>query len=135
MEPENSRIITQLPKAYDHKGVEDRIYAFWLSLGAFHADVDASKKPYCITIPPPNVTGDLHMGHGLQHAIHDTIVRWKRMQGLNVLCLPGTDHAGIPTQMLVERKLAAEGISKYDLGRERFLEKMWEWKEQYGGKI
>jgi len=135
MDPENSKITTQLPKSYDHKGVEDRIYAFWLSLGAFHADVDPSRRPYCITIPPPNVTGDLHMGHGLQHAIHDTIVRWKRMQGLNVLCLPGTDHAGIPTQMLVERKLAAEGISKYDLGRERFLEKMWEWKEQYGGKI
>jgi valyl-tRNA synthetase len=124
-----------LPKAYNPKDVEERIYKFWESLGVFNADVDFSRTPYCITIPPPNVTGDLHMGHGLQHAIHDTIVRWKRMQGLNVLCLPGTDHAGIPTQMLVERKLASEGISKYDLGREKFLEKMWEWKEQYGGNI
>ena len=124
-----------LSKAYDPKAVETPIYQFWESSGAFHAEVDPSRQPYCITIPPPNVTGDLHMGHGLQHAIHDTIVRWQRMLGKNVLCLPGMDHAGIPTQMLVERALAAEGTNRHALGRERFIERMWQWKEQYGGNI
>jgi valyl-tRNA synthetase len=115
--------------------VEERWLAFWNDKGYYHAHVRPGAPRYCITIPPPNVTGELHLGHALQHAIHDAIIRYQRMLGKETLCLPGTDHAGIGTQMKVERQLAAEGLTKYDLGREKFLERMWQWKEHYGGTI
>jgi valyl-tRNA synthetase len=124
-----------LPPAYDPKAVEKKWYEKWEQAGYFHADAEPGKPRYCITIPPPNVTGSLHMGHALQHAIHDALVRFKRMQGLNTLCLPGMDHAGIATQMVVEKELARQGITRQQLGREAFVEKVWEWKRQYGGEI
>jgi len=127
---------SDLPKVYDPHAVEAKWYRFWDDAGYFHADVDSPKaERFCITIPPPNVTGSLHMGHALQHAIHDLLARWQRMMGKETLILPGTDHAGIPTQMKVEQELAAEGKSRHDLGREKFLERMWQWREKYGGTI
>jgi len=126
---------SQLPKTYEPHAVEARWYQFWDQAGYFHADADSPKPRFCITIPPPNVTGSLHMGHALQHAIHDLLARWQRMMGKETLVLPGTDHAGIPTQMKVERELAAEGKSRQELGREKFVERMWQWREQYGGTI
>jgi valyl-tRNA synthetase len=119
---------TELPKAYDHRDVEPRWYAEWRERGYFTADADSTKPAYTIVIPPPNVTGQLHMGHALTVTIEDVLIRWKRMAGFNALWLPGTDHAGIATQMVVERELAKEGISRFDLGREGFLEKVWAWK-------
>jgi len=118
----------ELPKAYDHRDVEPRWYAEWRARGHFEADNTSTKPPYTIVIPPPNVTGQLHMGHALTVTIEDVLIRWKRMAGYNALWLPGTDHAGIATQMVVERELAKEGISRFDLGREKFLEKVWAWK-------
>ncbi len=126
----------ELEKTYDPKGAEEKWYAYWEDKGYFHADPNPDKKPYCITIPPPNVTGELHMGHAIQHAIHDLVVRWKRMQGYETLCLPGTDHAGIATQMKVEQQLAAdEGLNRYDVGREALLEKIHAWRDKYGDAI
>jgi valyl-tRNA synthetase len=124
-----------LPPAYDPKAVGKKWYDKWEQAGYFHADAEPGKPRYCITIPPPNVTGSLHMGHALQHAIHDALVRFRRMQGLNTLCLPGMDHAGIATQMVVEKELARQGITRQQLGREAFVERVWEWKRQYGGEI
>jgi len=124
-----------LAKTYDPKAVEAKWYEFWERRGYFEANVEPGRSRYCITIPPPNVTGELHMGHALQHTIHDTLVRWKRMQGHNTLCLPGTDHAGIATQMKVEQELFEEGLTRYDLGREKLLERVWAWREKYGRKI
>jgi len=124
-----------LPAAYDPKAVEKKWYEKWEQAGYFNAGVRPGEPRYCITIPPPNVTGSLHMGHALQHAIHDALVRFKRMQGLNTLCLPGMDHAGIATQMVVEKELARQGITRQQLGREAFVDKVWEWKRQYGGEI
>jgi len=124
-----------LPTVYDPHRAQQRWYPFWEERGYFHSEPAPGRERFCITIPPPNVTGELHMGHALQHSIHDTIARWHRMQGKNVLVLPGMDHAGIPTQMLVERELAKEGLTRHQLGRERFLERMWQWKQQYGGAI
>ena len=125
-----------LSKVYDPKTTEERWYAFWEREKFFKAEVREDKNSYCITIPPPNVTGSLHMGHAIQHAIHDMIVRWKRMQGCETLCLPGTDHAGIATQMVVENELArTEGKTRHDLGRDAFLDRIWEWKETYGEAI
>jgi len=118
----------ELPKAYDHRDVEPRWYAEWRARGHFEADNTSTKPPFTIVIPPPNVTGQLHMGHALTVTIEDVLIRWKRMAGYNALWLPGTDHAGIATQMVVERELAKEGISRFDLGREKFLDKVWEWK-------
>jgi len=120
---------------YAPRQAEQRWYRFWEERGYFHSEPAPGRPRFCITIPPPNVTGNLHMGHALQHTIHDTLARWHRMQGENVLILPGMDHAGIPTQMLVERQLTEEGLSRHQLGRERFLERMWQWKEEYGGTI
>lgn len=120
---------------YDPKDVEGRIYEFWRERDCFAAPVDPARPAYCVTIPPPNVTGELHMGHALQHSIHDLIVRRKRMQGFNALCLPGTDHAGIATQMKVEQALKKEGLSRWELGREGFLERAREWTLKYGGTI
>ncbi len=124
-----------LEKRYDPARVEDKWYRFWMDQGLLHTPVDSSKKPYTIVIPPPNVTGILTMGHVLNNTIQDILIRWKRMQGFNALWLPGTDHAGIATQNVVERQLAKEGLKREDLGREKFLERVWEWKRTYGGRI
>lgn len=125
-----------LSRVYDPGEVESKWYGFWEEHGLFAARVDSERRPYCITIPPPNVTGELHMGHAIQHAIHDCLIRWKRMQGYETLCLPGTDHAGIATQMKVEQELLeTEGRTRYDLGREALLERIWEWRRKYGGAI
>jgi len=126
---------TALQTVYDPTEVEKRWYEFWLEKNYFHAEVDPDGPKYCITIPPPNVTGSLHIGHALCYSIQDVLTRWKRMQGFNTLCLPGTDHAGIATQNKVEQQIAEEGLTRHDLGREKFLERAWAWKEQYGGQI
>ncbi|KPJ86963.1 MAG: valine--tRNA ligase, partial [Spirochaetes bacterium DG_61] len=125
----------ELEKTYDPKKVEDRWYSFWEENGFFHSEVDGSKTPFTIVIPPPNVTGVLHMGHGLNNTIQDILIRWKRMKGHNTLWLPGTDHAGIATQNVVEKELAKEGTSRHDVGRERFIELVWQWKKKYGSTI
>jgi len=123
------------PTAYDPQELEERWYRFWQERGFFYAEVDDPRPSFCITIPPPNVTGSLHMGHALNHTIHDIVARYKRMKGFNVLVVPGTAHAGIATQVVVEKELAKEGKTRHDLGREKFLERVWQWKEQYGGII
>ncbi len=126
---------SDLPKSYDPSQVEEKWYRYWLEKGYFHSEVDPSRRKFSVVIPPPNVTGSLHMGHALNNTIQDIFVRWKRMQGYNTMWLPGTDHAGIATQNVVEKALAQEGLTKEDLGRERFLERVWEWKRKYGGRI
>ena len=125
----------ELAKAYDPKEVEDRIYDFWLNGGYFHAEVDKDKRPYTIVIPPPNITGQLHMGHALDETLQDIIIRFKRMQGYSTLWLPGTDHASIATEAKIVEAMKKENLSKEDLGREKFLERAWKWKETYGGRI
>ncbi|MBQ0105586.1 MAG: valine--tRNA ligase [Armatimonadetes bacterium] len=120
---------------YNPKDIEKKQYDFWLSENYFHAEPDPDKEKYSITIPPPNVTGSLHIGHALCYSIHDVLIRWKRMCGYNTECIPGTDHAGIATQNKVEQKLAREGKTRFDLGREKFLEEVWAWKKEYGGQI
>ncbi|MFZ5631864.1 MAG: valine--tRNA ligase [Bacillota bacterium] len=126
---------TDMPTAYDPGAVESKWYSFWEKNKFFHAAVKPDKAPFCIVMPPPNVTGQLHMGHALDNTLQDILTRWRRMQGYNTLWLPGTDHAGIATQAKVEEQLAREGLSRHQLGREKFLERVWEWKEQYGGRI
>ncbi|WP_195985733.1 valine--tRNA ligase [Clostridium sp. D33t1_170424_F3] len=125
----------ELAKTYDPQEVEDRIYDFWLNGGYFHAEVDPDKKPYTIVIPPPNITGQLHMGHAMDETLQDILIRWRRMQGYSALWLPGTDHASIATEAKIVEAMRQEGISKDDLGREKFLERAWAWKEKYGGRI
>ena len=126
----------ELPKVYEPQQVESQIYQMWLDGGYFHAEVDESKKPFTIVMPPPNVTGQLHMGHALDCTLQDILTRFKRMQGYEALWLPGTDHAGIATQIKVEEELRTkEGLTRYDLGREKFLERVWAWKEKYGDRI
>jgi valyl-tRNA synthetase len=125
----------QLDKTYDPKAVEARWYQLWEQRGYFHASVTHPGQPYCIVIPPPNVTGSLHVGHALNNSIQDILIRWRRMQGRNVLWMPGMDHAGIATQNVVERQLADEGTSREQLGREKFVERVWAWKAQSGGTI
>ena len=125
----------ELAKTYDPKGIEDRIYQNWLDKKYFHAEVDRSKKPFTIVMPPPNVTGQLHMGHALDNTMQDILIRYKRMQGYNALWQPGTDHAAIATEVKVIQKLKEQGIDKNDIGREEFLKHAWEWKEEYGGRI
>ncbi len=125
----------ELAKVYDPKEVEDRIYKSWLDGGYFHAEVDQAKDPYTIVIPPPNITGQLHMGHALNNTLQDILIRWRRMQGYNALWLPGTDHASIATEAKVVEAMKAEGITKDDIGRDGFLERTWAWKEKYGGRI
>jgi valyl-tRNA synthetase len=124
-----------IPKTYEPKSVEEKWYSFWEKQNLFVADPHSPRPPFVIVIPPPNVTGSLHMGHMLVYTLHDIVVRWRRMQGFNTLWLPGTDHAGIATQNVVERQLAAEGKTRYDLGREAFVQRVWEWKEQSGNTI
>ena len=127
----------KLPKAYEPKEVEEKIYNLWLKSGFFNPDKlpRRHKKPYTIVIPPPNITGSLHMGHALNALIQDILIRWKRMAGFKTLWLPGTDHAGIATQNVVEKELKKEGLTRFALGREKFLERAWQWKEKYGNII
>ncbi len=120
---------------YDPQTVEAKWYSFWEENRLFHAEVEVNRQPFSIVIPPPNVTGQLHMGHALDNALQDILIRWRRMQGYNALWMPGTDHAGIATQIKVEEMLAKEGVSRYDLGRDKFIDKVWEWKGQYGSRI
>lgn len=125
----------ELAKTYDPQEVEDRIYDFWLSGGYFHAEPDPEKQPYTIVIPPPNITGQLHMGHALDETLQDILIRWRRMQGYSALWLPGTDHASIATEAKIVEAMRKEGITKDEIGREAFLERAWKWKEKYGGRI
>ncbi|MDX9720806.1 MAG: valine--tRNA ligase [Myxococcota bacterium] len=125
----------KLAKDYRAREVESRWYSFWMEQGFFHADEQSGREPFCIVIPPPNVTGKLHMGHAIFVTIQDILTRYKRMQGFEALWLPGTDHAGIATQVMVERQLAKEGSNRLELGRKRFLERVWQWKEEKGGTI
>ena len=125
----------ELAKTYDPHQIEDRLYQKWMDKNYFHAEVDPDKKPFCIVMPPPNITGQLHMGHALDNTLQDILIRWKRMQGYSALWQPGTDHASIATEVKILAKLAEEGIQKEDLTREEFLERAWEWKKEYGGRI
>ncbi|MDD6035527.1 MAG: valine--tRNA ligase [Lachnospiraceae bacterium] len=125
----------ELAKTYDPKDIEDRLYAKWLDKKYFHAEPDETKKPFTIVIPPPNITGQLHMGHALDNTMQDILIRYKRMQGYNALWQPGTDHASIATEVKIIEQMKKEGIDKHDLGREGFLKRAWEWKKEYGGRI
>ena len=125
----------ELAKTYDPHGLEDRLYQKWLDKKYFHAEVDKSKTPFTIVIPPPNITGQLHMGHALDNTMQDILIRFKRMQGYNTLWQPGTDHASIATEVKIIETLKEQGIDKHDLGREKFLERAWDWKKEYGGRI
>lgn len=125
----------ELAKTYDPSGIEDRLYQKWMEKKYFHAEVDHTRKPFTIVIPPPNITGQLHMGHALDNTMQDILIRFKRMQGYNALWQPGTDHASIATEVKIIEKLKEQGIDKQDLGREGFLERAWEWKKEYGGRI
>src|SRR5262245_22672437 len=125
-----------LPKAYEPSEIERRWYQEWITRRYFHADAAAPKAPFSIAIPPPNVTGSLHMGHALGRTIEDIFTRWKRMAAYNAMWLPGTDHAGIATQLVVERELKEkEGKSRHDLGREEFVKRVWQWRERFGSRI
>lgn len=125
-----------LPKVFDPKAVEAKWYSYWKEKRYFHAEVDPDREPFSIVIPPPNVTGQLHMGHAMDNTMQDILVRWKRMQGYNTVWIPGTDHAGIATQIKVEEALREkEGLTRHDLGREKFLERVWDWKNRYGSRI
>ena len=126
---------TNIPTVYEPQQVEKKWYAFWEGEKLFHAEVEQAKKPYTIVIPPPNVTGALHMGHAFDETLQDILIRWRRMQGYNALWMPGTDHAGIATQIKVEEELAKEGLNRYDLGRDKFIDRVWDWKRQYGSRI
>ena len=125
----------ELAKTYDPQSVEDRLYKFWVDGGFFHAEADPGKEPYTIVIPPPNITGQLHMGHALDETLQDILIRFRRMQGRATLWLPGTDHASIATEAKIVAAMAEEGLTKEDLGREKFLERAWDWKRTYGGRI
>ena len=128
--------MSELPKTYAPKAVDDKLYSFWNDSGFFHAEVNPKKKPYTIVIPPPNVTGQLHMGHAFDETLQDVLIRTKRMQGYEALWMPGTDHAGIATQIKVEENLRKEeGKTRYDLGREEFLKRVWDWKHKFGNRI
>ncbi|HPX12321.1 MAG TPA: class I tRNA ligase family protein, partial [Syntrophales bacterium] len=125
----------RLSKSYEPREVEARWYPYWKESGFFHGEDRSDRKPYSIVIPPPNVTGMLHMGHALNNTLQDVIIRYRRMQGYNAMWMPGTDHAGIATQNVVEQDLSRKGQTRHDLGREKFIEKVWEWREKYGGII
>jgi valyl-tRNA synthetase len=124
-----------MEKEYRPEAIEERWARTWVDRGLFRAGADPSKRPFCMVIPPPNVTGNLHMGHVLVYTLHDVVARWRRMQGWDVLWLPGTDHAGIATQMVVERELVKEGTDRLAIGREAFVARVWEWKALYGSRI
>ena len=125
----------ELAKVYEPQAVEGKWYREWEEHRYFHAEAESSAEAYSIVIPPPNVTGALHMGHALNNTLQDILCRWKRMSGCNVLWMPGTDHAGIATQNVVERQLGAEGKNRHDLGREAFIDRVWKWKGESGGQI
>ena len=125
----------ELEKIYDPKIVEEKWYKVWEESGYFKADNKSQERPYSIVIPPPNVTGSLHMGHALNNTLQDILSRYKRMQGYDVLWLPGMDHAGIATQNVVEKMLHKEGLTRDDVGREAFIERVWKWKDESGGAI
>ncbi|MFC1631496.1 class I tRNA ligase family protein, partial [Candidatus Omnitrophota bacterium] len=127
--------MNSISSKYNPKECEDRWYKFWEENDLFHAEVKPKTKPYCIVIPPPNVTGILHMGHALNNTIQDILIRFRRMQGYAALWMPGTDHAGIATQNVVEKELAQEDLRRDDLGREEFLDRVWDWKDKYGSTI
>ncbi len=133
--PARRQFMMELSKTFDSKAAEERWFQLWIDRGYFTADPDAPGEPFSIVIPPPNVTGQLHLGHALNVTLQDVIVRMRRMQGFNTLWIPGTDHAGIATQNVVEREIAKQGLTRHDLGREKFVARVWEWKETYGGKI
>ena len=122
----------ELAKTYDPKEIEDRLYEKWMEKGYFHAEPNPDKKPFCIVMPPPNITGQLHMGHALDNTLQDTLIRYKRMQGYETLWQPGTDHASIATEVKVIEHLREQGIEKEDIGREAFLDHVWAWREEYG---
>ncbi len=125
----------ELAKQYDHAQAQERWYPFWLERGYFHSVPD-KRQPYTIVIPPPNVTGALHLGHALNNTLQDTLIRWRRMQGYNTLWMPGTDHAGIATQAMVEKRLREEeNKTRHDLGREALVERIWSWKNEYEKRI
>ena len=125
-----------IPNRFDYAEAAPRIYRLWEDAGAFHAEPDKSRDPFSIVIPPPNVTGALHLGHALNNTLQDILIRWKRMQGFNVLWMPGTDHAGIATQAVVEKRLREEeGLTRHDLGREKLVQRIWTWKDQYEARI
>ena len=125
----------ELEKTYSPSAIEERLYDKWLKGKYFHAQVNRSKKPFTIVMPPPNITGQLHMGHALDNTMQDILIRYKRMQGYEALWQPGTDHAAIATEVKVIDKLKKEGIEKEDLGREGFLKECWKWREEYGSRI
>ena len=125
----------ELPKTYNHSEVEQKWYAFWEEHGCFSHKNNAGGQPFSVVMPPPNVTGQLHLGHAVDNTMQDILTRWHRMQGHQTLWVPGCDHAGIATQAKVEEHLAKDGVSKYDLGREAFVDKVWEWKHQYHDRI
>lgn len=125
----------EMQKTYDPKIVEDKLYAEWMDKGYFHAETDSRKKPYTIVMPPPNITGQLHMGHAIDNTLQDILIRWKRMQGYSALWLPGTDHASIATEAKIVEAMEKEGLTKEMVGREKYLERAWEWKKEYGGRI
>ena len=125
----------QLSDRYNPADVETRTYQWWENSGFFKAQDQSTKPPFSIILPPPNVTGFLHMGHALDHTVQDMLIRWKRMNGFNTMWLPGTDHAGIATQSVVEKELKKQDVTRHELGREKFVEKIWEWKHQYGNRI
>jgi len=127
--------IKELGKAFEPAEAEKRLYDYWLTNHYFHAKDKSETPAFSIVIPPPNVTGMLHMGHALNNTLQDVIIRFKRMQGYNTLWMPGMDHAGIATQNVVEQQLRKEGLTRHDLGREKFIARVWEWKEKYGGVI
>ena len=127
--------LDNIEKTYDPSKVEEKIYHRWMEKDYFHTEVDREKEPFCIVIPPPNITGQLHMGHALNNTLQDILTRFRRMQGYNALWLPGTDHASIATEVKIVEKMAEEGLTKEDVGREEFLKRAWEWKKQYGGRI
>src|ERR687894_3090306 len=128
--------LMEIPKTYDPKQAEERHYANWETQGCFAPEInrDPHAPVYSIVIPPPNVTGSLHMGHALQHTLMDVLTRFKRMRGYRTLWVIGTDHAGISTQLMVSRELKKEGLTRHDLGREKFVERVWEWKHKSGGR-
>ncbi|MGN0689380.1 MAG: class I tRNA ligase family protein, partial [Oscillospiraceae bacterium] len=125
----------ELSKLYEPKEVEDKIYKYWMDNECFKAEVDSKKKPYTIVIPPPNITGQLHMGHALDETLQDILIRWKRMSGYSALWLPGTDHAAIATEAKIVAAMAEEGLTKEQIGRDAFMERAWAWKEKFGGRI
>ena len=125
----------ELAKSYNPKDFEDRIYKYWNDSGCFKAEIDENKKPYTIVIPPPNITGQLHMGHALDETLQDILIRYKRMSGYSALWLPGTDHASIATEAKIVEAMKKDGVTKEDIGRDGFMERAWEWKKQYGGRI